>query len=253
MLERATSSSRRGDRAAGVLPVEGRALSVARGGRTLLDIPEIAFAASGVSAIVGPNGAGKSMLIRTLAGLVVPDAGEVTWAGRPPSRPGYARLGMLLQHPVLLRRSAHANIVYALRHAGVARARCDALAQEALDHAGLSAIAATSARLLSGGEKQRLAMARALALSPDILFLDEPTASLDPASTLRIEEMIREARGGGMTVVLVTHDMAQARRLADTVTLMHLGRIVETAATDDFFRQPKTDAARAFAAGEILI
>lgn len=237
----------------GVTPVEARGLKITRAGRVLLDVPEIAFGTRDVSAIIGPNGAGKSMLIKTLAGLMRPDAGTVSWNGKAPSRAGYRKLGMLLQHPVLLRRSAVANIVYALTHAGIGRAEAEATARAALDHAGLSTIADTSARLLSGGEKQRLAMARAMAMKPEILFLDEPTASLDPASTLRIEEMITEAREAGTVIVLVTHDMAQARRLADTVMLMHRGQIVEKAPTTRFFDAPETDAARAFAAGEILI
>ena len=251
MLDRAAPSPRSGDDA--VTPVEGRGLKVARGNRTLLDVAEIAFE-SGVTAIIGPNGAGKSMLIKILAGLMPPDTGRVTWNGRPPSRAAYARLGLLLQHPVLLRRSALANVAYALTHTG-RLPRHEALKQaaEALDHAGLSHVADTSARLLSGGEKQRLAMARALALKPEILFLDEPTASLDPASTLRIEEMVREARDAGTVIVLVTHDMAQARRLADTTLLLHRGRIVEHAPTSRFFDHPGTAEAKAFAAGDILI
>jgi tungstate transport system ATP-binding protein len=133
------------------------------------------------------------------------------------------------------------------------RSTASRIAARALEHAGLERIAQTSARLLSGGEKQRLAMARALALEPEILFLDEPTASLDPASTLRIEEMIGEALRAGTAIVLVTHDIAQARRLAETVLLLHRGRIVERAMTADFFDRPRTPEARAFAAGDILV
>ncbi|WP_099866837.1 ATP-binding cassette domain-containing protein [Pararhizobium haloflavum] len=238
---------------AAVTPVCGRALQITRAGRVLLDVSDIEFGERSVTAIVGPNGAGKSMLIKTLCGLMRPDRGNVTWNGRPPARSDYRRLGMLLQHPVLLRRSALANVAYALKCAGHDRSRAERLALAALEHAGLSHIAATSARRLSGGEKQRLAMARAMAMRPEILFLDEPTASLDPASTLRIEEMIDKAREEGTSIVLVTHDMAQARRLADTVMLMHRGGIVEHAPTQRFFDAPATDEARAFAAGEILI
>lgn len=251
MLERAPMSIDPGSRA--VTPVIGEDLYVERGGRTLLDVEDIIFGGPEISAIVGPNGAGKSMLIRTLAGLMRPDRGSVRWNDAPPSRPGYRRLGLLLQHPVLLRRSAAANVAFALRQAGMKASQARRAARAALDHAGLSAVADTSARLLSGGEKQRLALARALAMEPEILFLDEPTASLDPASTLRIEEMIAEARDAGTSIVLVTHDLAQARRLADTVILMHGGRIVEQAPTADFFERPATEKARAFAAGEILI
>lgn len=234
-------------------PVSGRDLKIERGGRLLLDIEQIVFGHQAVTAILGPNGAGKSMLIKTLAGLQKPDRGDVSWNGTAPSRDGYRRVGMLLQHPVLFRRSAIANVVYALKQAGHGTRDAQALAHGALEQAGLAAIADTSARLLSGGEKQRLAMARALALKPEILFLDEPTASLDPASTLRIEEMIGAAAKAGTIIVLVTHDMAQARRLSERVLLMHRGRIVEDGQTAEFFDRPQTQEARAFAAGEILL
>ncbi|GLQ37610.1 ABC transporter ATP-binding protein [Rhizobium albus] len=234
-------------------PVSGHNLKIERSGRLLLGVEQIVFGGDAVTAILGPNGAGKSMLIKTLAGLQKPDRGDVSWNGSTPSRDGYRKVGMLLQHPVLFRRSAIANVIYALKQAGQGTRDAQALAHEALDQAGLSAIADTSARLLSGGEKQRLAMARALALKPEILFLDEPTASLDPASTLRIEEMIGAAAKVGTIIVLVTHDMAQARRLSERVLLMHRGRIIEAGRTADFFDRPNTPEARAFAAGEILL
>lgn len=251
MLDRTPASTLH--RPDAVTPVSGADLNVSRGGRTLLDVSEIAFGDPGISAIIGPNGAGKSMLVKCLAGLFAPDRGNVLWNGEPPSRERYLKFGMLLQHPVLLRRSALANVVYALRHQGLDRLAAEHAGRQALRDADLETVARTSARLLSGGEKQRLAMARAMALAPEILFLDEPTASLDPASTLRLETMIAAARDDGVCVVLITHDMAQARRLADTVILMHAGRIIERAPSKRFFDNPATEEARAFASGEILI
>lgn len=256
MLERGDSLTppaavRRDDLA--IRPVAGAGLAYARAGRVLLDVPEIALSGSGISVVMGPNGAGKSLLIRILAGLVAPDGGTVTWAGRPPDRARAARLGFVFQKPVLLRRSVIANMRYALRASGVSRAEVAMRARAALEAAGLAHLAEAPARLLSGGEQQRLATARALALEPECLFLDEPAASLDPASTAAIEAMVIEAQARGTKIVLITHDVGQARRLADEVLFMHAGSIVERAPAERFFAAPESAAARRFLAGEIVV
>jgi tungstate transport system ATP-binding protein len=257
MLERTPALVRalaaRPDAAAAIRPIAGTDLAYARGGRTLLDVPEIALTGSGISILMGPNGAGKSLLIRILAGLAAPDTGTVTWAGRPPDRGRAPRLGFVFQKPVLLRRSVLANIRYATSTVAASRAEATERARSALAEAGLVHLAHAPARLLSGGEQQRLATARALALAPECLFLDEPAASLDPASTAAIEEMVRSARGRGTKVVLITHDIGQARRLADEVLFMHAGRIEERAPADRFFEAPESAAARSFLAGEIVV
>ncbi|MEZ5811817.1 MAG: ATP-binding cassette domain-containing protein [Rhizobiaceae bacterium] len=237
---------------AGVRPVAGTGLVIERDGRRLLDVDGVSFDDRRLIAIVGPNGAGKTLLMKVLAGVLQPDSGTVTWAGRPPSREGYRKLALVLQAPVLLRRTALANVVYALKAAGVTAGEADTRAMDALERAGLSHLARSSARLLSGGEKQRLALARALAIEPEMLVLDEPTANLDPASAQAIETMVGDALARGVTIVLVTHDMAQARRLADDVVFMHRGCIVETGKAVDFFAKPRTALARAFLSGEII-
>lgn len=234
-------------------PVLGRNLRVARHGRLLLDVPEITFRDRKLTAIVGPNGAGKSLLIKILAGVMQPDSGEVTWSGRAPARVGYGKLSLVLQTPVLLRRTALANLAFALKAAGIGSEEARGQALAALEQAGLSEVARTSARLLSGGEKQRLALARALAIKPEVLFLDEPVANLDPPSTAAIEAMVREAGGRGVTVILVTHDLAQARRLSDDIVFMNRGRIEVRGEADDFFGDPRTRAARAYVAGELVV
>ncbi len=235
-----------------VLPIAAQKLSVKRGGRNLLDIPDFAICDHRLTTIIGPNGAGKSLLVKILAGVAKPDRGSVLWAGEKPMRAGYQKLSLVLQSPVLLRRTAFANVVYALKAAGETDAQANRLAHRALDRAGLTDVSATSARLLSGGEKQRLALARALAIGPDVLLLDEPVANLDPASTLAIEDMISQARDAGVSVVLVTHDLAQARRLADEIVFMHRGKIVERGSASTFFKSPRTELAAAFVRGEIL-
>ena len=236
-----------------VLPITASGLVMERDGRRLLDVPEITVSGRALSVILGPNGAGKSLLLRTLCGLVRPDRGRVLWAGAPPARAFALSVGLVFQRPMLLRRSALANIVYALRLAGVPWRERKARALAALSHAGLGELASSPARLLSGGEQQRLQVVRAMSIAPDVLFLDEPTASVDPASTAAIENLVREAAASGTKIVLVTHDLAQARRMAEEVIFMHRGQILEQAPAASFFREPQGEAARAYLTGKIVL
>ncbi|WP_419906328.1 ATP-binding cassette domain-containing protein [Hoeflea sp.] len=236
-----------------ILPVTADRLFVRRKGRVLLDVEALTIGGRGTTVLVGPNGAGKSLLLNVMAGLRAPDSGRVLWNGEPPDRQRYCRFGMVLQRPVLLRRSVRANVEYALRAVGSSPDQARAQAQRALEAAGLLALANASARVLSGGEMQRLALTRALAAGPDLLFLDEPTSSLDPASMQTIEAMVKSASDDGMRIVLIAHDLAQARRLGNETIFMHRGRIVEHVPTDRFFAAPETPEAEAFIAGKILI
>jgi tungstate transport system ATP-binding protein len=156
---------------------------------------------------------------------------------------------MVFQRPVMLRRSALANVVYALDVAGVAGA--EQAAREALKEVGLAHLADRPARILSGGEQQRLALARAWALHPEVLFLDEPTANLDPHATREIEALIRAFDAAGTKIVMSTHNLAQARRLGDEVLFVHQGRLLEHAPVDRFFKQPASPEAAAFIKGEL--
>lgn len=232
-----------------MLPIEARGLVVTSEGRRLLDDVSLTLAHAPRSVIMGPNGAGKSLLLRVLHGLVLPSAGTVTYGGSAADTAILARQAMVFQKPMLLRRSARANIAFVLHGLGraVARERVD----EILASARLSHVAESPARLLSGGEQQRLAIARALALEPDVLFLDEPCANLDPASTLAVEEMIDSARDGGTKIVLVTHDIGQARRIADEVVFISAGRVAEHTPAHAFFASPRSAAAAAYLAGRI--
>jgi tungstate transport system ATP-binding protein len=159
----------------------------------------------------------------------------------------------MFQRPVMLRRSADGNIRYALAAAGVPRGERDARVRELCALVGLGALSERPAPKLSGGEQQRLALARALAKEPRILFLDEPTASLDPAATKAIEDVIRTVATRGIKVVMSTHDLGEAKRLAGDIVLLHRGRVVESGPADTFFSAPKTEEARRFLAGELLI
>ncbi len=194
--------------------------------------------------LLGPNGSGKSTLLRLAMRLVRPTSGRVTWGGR--HEPG-ERLAMVFQRPVMLRRSAAANVAYALgKHD-------DKRVGELLAQAGLSALADRPARRLSGGEQQRLALARALARDPEILFLDEPTASLDPAATKAVEDIVGAVASSGVKIVMATHDIGQARRLAGDIVFLARGRLIERADAASFFTSPATPEAAAFLRGDLVI
>ena len=246
----ARGSDRSTSGAAPLLPLETLALTLERDGKRLVDGIDLTLDAGGLTVVMGPNGAGKSLLLRLLHGLIPPTAGEIRWGDRPMTPTIRERQGMVFQRPVLLRRSVAANLDFALGLRGNASSEWrDAL----LDRVGLLGRARQPARLLSGGEQQRLALIRALALEPDVLFLDEPTASLDPASVLTIEEVVRGAKAGGTKVIFVTHDMNQARRLADDVLFLHHGQLLEQSPAEDFFTAPRSEFARAYLEGRIIV
>ena len=198
--------------------------------------------------LIGPNGSGKTTFLRVAMGLLAPTGGQVTWGGRSDVPP--ERRAMLFQRPVMLRRTAGANIRYAMR--GAATVRQDRVS-ELLRLVGLAAFEDRPARRLSGGEQQRLGFARALAREPEVLFLDEPAASLDPAATKSIEDLIRQVASQGIKIVMTTHDLGQARRIAGNIVMLHRGSVVETGDAQSFFTAPQSIAARRFLAGELLV
>ena len=200
--------------------------------------------------IVGPNGAGKSVLLRLCHGLLEPTSGRIRWNG-PEPRGSPRRQAMVFQRPVLLRRSALANVTHALGVARVPSGEREARAREALAKVGLGTLAGHSARVLSGGEQQRLALARVWALRPEIVFLDEPTANLDPGATWEIEKVIAAMHAGGTKIVLVTHNFGQARRMGDEILFLHQGRLVERTPADRFFTRPASADAARFLEGEL--
>ena len=237
---------------ASILPLELRGLRFEAGGRVLIDNLDLRLEAGCRTVVMGPNGAGKSLLLRLCHGLLEPTAGEVRWnvaAGRALQR----AQAMVFQRPVLLRRSVAANIDYALAAGGMARAARRDRVAAALEEAGLRHIAQSPARVLSGGEQQRLAIARAWALRPQVLFLDEPSSHLDPAATRAVERMLERIVAAGTKIILTTHDLGQARRLADEVLFLHRGRLLEHSPATTFFTRPASAEAKAFQAGELLL
>lgn len=227
------------------------------GVRTVLDIPALTIQRGEVLAVVGPSGAGKSTLLRLLALLESPTQGEV-WVYLDGQRVSAAtatiahrrQLAMVFQRPVLLNRPVYANVGLGLRLRGErdGRARVDA----ALQQVALSHLRDAHPRTLSGGEMQRVALARALVLEPRVLLLDEPTANLDPANVRLIETLIGEQHQQGTTMVLVTHNIFQARRLATRVALLLDGVLIEEAPAAEFFTSPRDPRTAAFLSGEFV-
>ena len=236
---------------ASLLPLRLENVTFAAGGRRIIDGISLEIGAGERTVILGPNGAGKSVLMRICHGLLAPTSGRVVWNIRQPAS-GRRRQAMVFQRPILLRRSALANVTYGLKLAGVERGERQARAHRALERLGLLHLAGRSARVLSGGEQQRLALARAWALEPEVLFLDEPTANLDPTATREIESAIAGIGAAGTKIIMVTHDLGAAKRLADEIVFIHNGRVLERAGAEQFFAGPSSREAAAFIQGELL-
>jgi len=233
-----------------ILPLCLADVSFAAGSRTIIDRVSLEIETGPSTIILGANGAGKSVLMRLMHGLLSPTSGRIGW-NAPERSGGPRKQAMVFQRPVMLRRSARANIAYALQIAGIPAPQRDALVHEALESVGLTHMAQRPARVLSGGEQQRLALARAWALHPEVLFLDEPTASLDPGATREIEAVIRAFDAAGTKVVMATHNLGQARRLGDEILFLNQGRLIERAPVEQFFSRPQTAEAAAFIKGEV--
>jgi tungstate transport system ATP-binding protein len=233
-----------------LLPLRLDHVTFTAGGRRIIDALSLAIDAGPRTVIVGPNGAGKSVLLRLCHGLLAPTSGSIVWNSVEPTG-APRRQAMVFQRPVLLRRSALANVSHALGIAGVPTRTRSGRAREALSKVGLERLAAHPARVLSGGEQQRLALARAWALQPEIIFLDEPTASLDPGATHEVENVILAMVAAGTKIVLVTHNFGQARRMGDEILFLHQGRIAERASAQTFFKHPQSVEAARFLEGEL--
>lgn len=233
------------------LPVVLERVCLEAGAARLLDTVDLTIGPGAPTLVVGPNGAGKSSLLRVLMGLAAPSTGRITWGGHEGA--SLKRRALLFQRPVMLRRSAAGNVAFALRRAGVGRRAVPGRVSELLAQVGLSALGDRTARRLSGGEQQRLALARAFARAPELLLLDEPTASLDPAATKAVEEIVRAAAGAGIKVVMASHDLGQVRRLSGDVVFMLRGRVCSHVDADTFFDRPPTAEVAAFLRGEIVI
>jgi tungstate transport system ATP-binding protein len=212
-------------------------------GRTLIDRVTAEIGAGPRTIILGPNGAGKSVLMRLCHGLLGPTSGRIVWRGE---NAGRQRQAMVFQRPIMLRRSTLGNVVYGMKLAGIAPRERELRAQDVLEAVGLSHLAERPARMLSGGEQQRVALARAWALNPEVLFLDEPTANLDPGAVRDIERIIAQVHASGTKIIMSTHNLGQARRLGDEILFLYQGRLAERGLVDRFFREPVSPEAASF-------
>jgi tungstate transport system ATP-binding protein len=233
-----------------LLPIQINNLWLKAHHKALLRDISVTIRENGITVIMGPNGAGKSLFIRCLHGLSQPDSGMINFAGTPLNSDIRRRQALIFQKPVLLKRTVQQNLAF------VQRLRADILMadiEKVLEQVGLRHLASQPVKQLSGGEQQRLALARALLLQPEMLFLDEASANLDPASVGQIENVLLDARKKGQKIILITHDIAQAKRLADDIIFLHHGQLCEYSPADEFFTRPMSEQAKAYLDGQILI
>lgn len=233
-----------------ILPLRMTGAVVKRRGKTLLGPIDLELSAQGFTIVMGPNGAGKTKLLRALHGIERLAAGEVNW--QVPVAQAQDRQAFVFQAPIMLRRSVRENLAYPLRLRGVARKAALARADEWAGRVGLGDALDRSAPRLSGGERQKLALARALIRDPDIVFLDEPCANLDGRATREIEAILKAAQAAGTRIVMATHDMGQARRLAEDIVFLMHGQIIEKGPAKAFFAGPQTRQAIALLQGDIV-
>lgn len=218
--------------------------------KTIIDNASISIIQNGITVLLGYNGAGKSVLLKLMHGILQPDSGKIGWNEQPLGQTDRSRHAMVFQKPTLLRRSVAANVDYVLkiRNRYSIKSRRELLAK-----VGLSAFEKQPARLLSGGEQQRLALAQALACNPTVLYLDEATASLDPASTAIFEQIVQQQAEAGTKIIMVTHDIAQAKRLAQYIAFVDQGQIVEHSSATEFFEQPQSAVAQDYLVGKLTV
>ena len=231
-----------------IVPITVRNLSFRPGGRIVLDGLNATITTAGVTVVIGPNGAGKSVMLRIIDGLLQPDDGTIRFGTRLPQD---VRRALVFQRPGLLRASIARNVALALVPWKLSRQAVAQRVDEALVAVGLADRANEAARRLSGGEQQRLALARAWVTEPELLLLDEPTASLDPGATEEIERLIVSMARNGTKVVLVSHNLGQVARLAEDIIVVSHGKAVEHGPAHQILSSPRSAEAQAYIKGEL--
>lgn len=233
-----------------LFPLNAHGALVHRRGKVLVGPVDLTLEAEGLTIVIGPNGSGKTSLLKMLHGILRLNAGQVNWAC--PTDEARRRQAFVFQTPVMLRRTVLDNLIYPLRLSKVPKIDARMQAMDWVESLGLDEARKRPATVLSGGERQKLAIARALIRQPDLLFLDEPCASLDGQAMREIEGILKVASKGGTRIIMSTHDMGQAKRLASEVIFMLHGQVREFGRADRFFEQPQTEQARAFLNGDIV-
>tara|TARA_B100001996_G_scaffold380735_1_gene368714 strand:+ start:549 stop:1271 length:723 start_codon:yes stop_codon:yes gene_type:complete len=217
---------------------------------SILEIDKLTLKASTLTVVLGPNGAGKSLFLNLLQGLILPTEGKITFNNEIPIKPTYSKISIVTQKPRFLRKSVANNIKFILK---LNNKYSHKNLLDVLERFGLSAQRELLANKLSGGEKQRLALALAICKDPSILLLDEPTASADPQTTLMIEKILSEESSLGKKLILVTHDIAQAKRLGQDIIFIYKGKIIEQKTVRSFFKNPEKKESIQFLSGEITL
>ena len=233
-----------------LFPLSLDGATTSRRGKRLVGPVDLKISGGRTTAVIGPNGAGKTSLLRLMHGTARLNAGRIDWAC--PTDLARHHQAFVFQRPIMLRRSVEDNLIYPLVLRGARKKETKTAAKTWAQRVGLDQLMQRSATVLSGGEQQKLAIARALIIEPALVFLDEPTASLDGRSVREIEAILSDARARGTQLILSTHDMGQARRIADDVVFLLAGRVHETGPASEFFDRPETAEARAFLKGDIV-
>ncbi|MEE2999543.1 MAG: phosphate ABC transporter ATP-binding protein [Pseudomonadota bacterium] len=234
-----------------ILPLELNDVSLEINGMRYIKDFNLKLEANTTTIVLGPNGAGKSLFLRLCHGLIKPTVGSVRWLGPEGENPK-SHQSMVFQKPIMFKQSVKSNLHFGLKSRKIKKTKRDPIVEQILEITGLSRLASTPARALSIGEQQRLAIGRAWTLRPEVLFLDEPTANLDPAATHVVEEIIGKIKKAGTTIIMSTHDLGQAKRLADNILFLNRGRILENSPAAQFLDKPKNDLAQSFLRGELL-
>ncbi|WP_147113822.1 ATP-binding cassette domain-containing protein [Tateyamaria sp. syn59] len=233
-----------------LFPLTLKGAETSRRGKRLVGPIDLSLDGQGLCVVMGPNGSGKTTLLRLMHGTARLTGGTVKWTCDTDTARHHQ--AFVFQQPVVLRRTVEENLAYPLQLRGVARKTARAAARDWSEKVGLEPHLQRRAMVLSGGEQQKLAIARALITDPTLVFLDEPTASLDGRAMREIEAILLQAKADGTRLILSTHDMGQARRIADEVVFMLGGKVHETGAAPQFFDAPQTPEARAFLQGDIV-
>jgi tungstate transport system ATP-binding protein len=232
------------------LSVNLSGVQVKRRGKTILGPIDLDLETAGFTIVLGPNGAGKTTLLKVLHGVERISKGTVTWS--VPDEQARQAQAYVFQHPIMLRRSVRQNLAYPLQLLGVPKPDIAQKVAEWADRIGLHDVLDRAAPRLSGGEKQKLALGRALIRNPKVLFLDEPCANLDGRSTREIETLLLQSQREGTRIIMTTHDLGQARRLATDVLFLLSGKLHEQGPAASVFASPKQPETNAFFNGDIV-